>query len=209
MLAAAGEWRQGYGQTTTVTGQPPPPPSKTRPAPHARGAARGSPGPQPRGGGSRLSGGAGGGLAREGSCRVGSVRPTEVKCTQRAAAALKRSVLCSRLLLLRAVPLQKNTPGLGVAAPFFPPPAPAATAHFLSADLPVKNTPCKKSHTRCGLRVRRLSLDAVLKFSQVVAGRPAFPPLLGPNDPFSGWATICVPIRQLMDLWAIPTVWPL
>lgn len=114
-----------------------------------------------------------------------------------------------RLLLLRAVPLQKNTPGLGVAAPFFPPPAPAATAHFLSADLPVKNTPCEKSHTRCGLRVRRLSLDAVLKFSQVVAGRPAFPPLLGPNDPFSGWATICVPIRRLMDLWAIPTVWPL
>lgn len=152
---------------------------------------------------------AGRGGAREGGQPLRRLRPMEVKCTQRAAAALKRSVLCSRLLLLRAVPLQKNTPGLGVAKPFFPPPAPAATAHFLSADLPVKNTPCEKSHTRCGLRVRRLSLDAVLKFSQVVAGRPAFPPLLGPNDPFSGWATICVPIRRLMDLWAIPTVWPL
>lgn len=208
MRAASGEWRQGYGQTTTVTGQPPPPPSKTRPAPHARGAARGSPGPQPRGGGSRLSGGAGVGGSR-GRAAVASAPSDGGEMHTACRGRVKAFGAVQRLLLLPAVPLQKNTPGLGVAAPFFPPPAPAATAHFLSADLPVKNTPCEKSHTRCGLRVRRLSLDAVLKFSQVVAGRPAFPPLLGPNDPFSGWATICVPIRRLMDLWAIPTVWPL
>lgn len=36
-------------------------------------------------------------------------------------------------------------------------------------DLPVEDTPCKKSRTRCGLCVWRLPLDVVLKFRRIVA----------------------------------------